>query len=138
MVAPGKVDAFSETRGQIEVGHRYFEGAAAGTVMIGQAPKCEAFREMFPWQDAVIEIQPDGSDVLGVLARFDAEPERLSAIGRQNAMQALLRHDWVYRWKEIFRVAGIELSPGLAARERRLREMAQLVKATADTALAKL
>jgi len=30
--------------------------------MIGQVPNCEAFQDMFPWPDAVTEIQPDGSD----------------------------------------------------------------------------
>jgi len=126
MVAPGKIDCFSETRGQAEVGGRYFEGAAAGAVMIGQAPNCEAFYELFPWPDAVIEIQPDGSDVIEALTRLGSEPERVSAIARRNAMEALLRHDWVYRWKEIFRVAGIEPSAGMVARECRLREVAEV------------
>lgn len=126
MVAPGKFDCLDETRGQVEIGHRYFEGVSAGTVMIGQAPNCEAFGEMFPWRDAVIEIQPDGSDVIEVLARLSSEPERVSAIGRKNTAHALLYHDWVYRWKEILQAAGMEPSPGMAAREHRLKELAQL------------
>jgi len=127
IVAPGKFDCLDETRGQVEIGHRYFEGLAAGTVMIGQAPNCEAFRKMFCWPDSVIEIQPDGSDVVEVLDQLASKPEQVSAIARRNAAQALLHHDWIYRWKEIFQVAGIELSPGMTAREHRLKKLAQLV-----------
>jgi hypothetical protein len=126
VVAPPKMNVPGETQGQVEVGYRYYEGASAGAVMIGQAPDCEAFRELFPWQDAVVPIQPDGSDVMEVLSGLACEPERASAISRKNAAEALLRHDWVYRWHEIFRVAGIEPSPRMAARERRLKDLADL------------
>jgi len=47
VVAPAKMDALSEIRGQVEVGSRYYEGAAAGTVMIGEAADCEAYRDLF-------------------------------------------------------------------------------------------
>lgn len=126
MVAPAKMDTPEDTYGQIEIGYRYYEGAAAGTVMLGLPPTGEAFGEMFPWPDVVLPIRPDGSDVLDVLAGLRAEPERVSAISRRNAVEALLRHDWVYRWKEILRVAGIEPAPGMSARERSLKELAEL------------
>lgn len=124
MVAPGKVDAPEETQGQIEVGYRYYEGAAAGAVMIGQAPRCQAFEELFPWPDAVVHIEPDGSDVVDVIRELKADGERFAAISRRNAVEALLRHDWVYRWKEILRIAGLSPSENMMAREARLRELA--------------
>ncbi len=126
LVAPSRVGIPKETGGQVEVGARYYEGASAGTVMIGHAPESEAFRELFPWQDAVISLKADGSDVLKVLSSLEAEPERISAISCRNAAEALLRHDWVYRWKEILRVVGIEPSPGMKLREQRLRDLAEL------------
>jgi hypothetical protein len=126
VVAPAKAGVLEETAGQIEIGARYYEGASAGAVMIGHAPECEAFRELFPWQDAVVPLQADGSDVIRVLSDLEAEPERISAISRRNAAEALLRHDWVYRWKEILRVAGIEPSPRMESREQRLRDLAEL------------
>jgi len=124
MVAPGKIDFFDETRGQVEIGHRFYEGAAAGAVMVGQAPKCEAFSEMFPWSEAVVEVEQDGSDVIEIITQLESSPERASAISQRNAAEALLRHDWVYRWKQIFQVAGIEPLPAMAARELRLKELA--------------
>jgi len=126
MVAPGKMNCPNETQGQVEVGFRYYEGAAAGAVLIGQTPDCEAFRELFPWQDVVIEVQPDGSDLMQVIATLDSEPARVRAIHQRNAAEALLRHDWAYRWKEIFRVAGIEPLPALTSRERRLKNLAEM------------
>jgi len=123
MVAPAKMDD-QVTRGQVEIGYRYYEGAAAGAVMIGQPPKCEAFTEQFPWRDVVIAINPDGSDVTTVLSELASDPARVVAIGRRNAVEALLRHDWLYRWKEMFRGAGIEPMPGLAERERCLKDVA--------------
>jgi spore maturation protein CgeB len=125
MVAPAKIDQ-PETQGQVEIANRYYEGAAAGAVMIGQQPTCDSFGEMFSWPDAVIHVRPDGSDVLEVLAGLGSEPARVSAISRRNAAETLLRHDWVYRWKEIFRATGVEPSPRLAGRERRLKELADL------------
>jgi hypothetical protein len=126
MVAPGKMNSEGETVGQVEVGYRYYEGAAAGAVLLGQPPKCEAFRELFPWQDVVIEVQPDGSDVVEMIAALESEPARIRAIQQRNAAEALLRHDWAYRWKEILRVAGIEPHPALEARERRLKDLAEM------------
>jgi hypothetical protein len=125
VVAPGKMDHW-EIQGQIEIGYRYYEGAAAGAVMIGQRPDCKIFREMFSWPDSVIEIEPDGSDILQVLAALKRDPERRAAISRRNAAEALQRHDWVYRWKEIYRVAGLEPSPAFAAREERLKSLADI------------
>ena len=124
VVAPGKIDCPDETQGQVEIGHRYFEGAAAGAVMVGQAAVCPAYPDLFPWPEAVIEVRADGSDAADALSRLDADPGRIAAISRRNAQQALLRHDWVYRWKEILRVAGMEASAGMRAREERLKEMA--------------
>ena len=129
VVAPAKAGTSGETGGQVEIGARYYEGASAGAVMIGETPECEAFQELFPWQDAVIPLQTDGSDVIRVLASFGAEPERISVISRRNAVEALLRHDWIYRWKEILKVAGIEPPPRMKLREQRLRDLAELSNA---------
>jgi len=126
MVSTAKADLLDETRRQVEIGYRYFEGAAAGTVMIGDAPDCDAYRELFEWPDAVIQIQPDGSDTMAVLHELRSNPERIAAISRRNTREALLRHDWIHRWNEMFRIAGIEPSPLKAAREQRLKDLADL------------
>lgn len=126
LVAPSKMDSPGETHGQVEVGYRYYEGAAAGAVMVGERPSCDVFTEMFPWPDVVIPIRPDGTDAIDTVADLARDPERLSDISRRNAAEALLRHDWVYRWKEMFREVGVEPTPGMLARERHLRNLAAL------------
>ena len=124
LVAPGKINS-PETKGQIEIGLRYFEGSAAGAVLLGQAPDCEPFRRLFGWPDSVIEIKPDGSDVRDVLESLAEQPERLSEISRRNAAEALLRHDWGYRWSEVLEIAGLTPTPALEARKRCLGELAE-------------
>ena len=126
VVSAAKMDD-EATRGQIEVGYRYYEGAAAGTVMIGQAPDCGAFRELFDWPEAVIPMQLDGSDVVTTLNGLNSDPARTWAIRQRNTVGALSRHDWVYRWKEMFRVAGIQPLPGMARREASLRKLCEPV-----------
>jgi hypothetical protein len=124
MVAPGKVDVPQETQGQIEIGFRYYEGVAAGTVMLGQAPDCQPFREMFDWPDVVVPARSDGSDVENILRGLTAQPERMRQISARNARGALLRHDWVYRWRRILEIAGLQPSVGMEDREAALRALA--------------
>ncbi len=127
-VAPGKVTAPEGNHGQVDLGFRYFEGSAAGTVLVGQVPDCDAFRRHFDWPHAVIEVQPDGSDIIEVLSKLAAEPERLHEISCRNSEEALRRHDWIYRWKEILSVAGLDSGPAINARERALAELAESAK----------
>lgn len=116
-----------ETGGQVSIGFRYFEGTAAGAVLIGEEPPVSEFREMFYWPDVVIPIESDGSDVIEVIRRLDREPERMDAASRANVVGALRHHDWAYRWKEMLRVVGYEASPKLTKREQRLQELAERV-----------
>lgn len=125
VVAPGKVNVPEETHGQIEVGFRYYEGSAAGTIMIGQAPDCDPFRAMFDWPEAVVDVKPDGSDVDRVLAALMAQPDRMQDISARNAEGALRRHDWIYRWKQIFETAGVRPPRGMHQRETTLKELAE-------------
>ena len=93
--------------------------------MLGQIPDCEPFRTMFNWPDAVVEIEADGSDVADAIASLAMQPERLVAISRRNAIEALLHHDWMYRWKKILDIVGLEPAPQLEMREKRLKQLAE-------------
>ncbi len=124
VVGPAKHDTSSQTGGQQEIGYRYFEGAAAGTVMIGQGPDSSSFRELFDWPEAVVPVRPDGSDIAEVLESFRDQPDRLDRISRRNAREVLLRHDWVYRWKEILAIIGLEPTERMRSRMVLLQESA--------------
>lgn len=119
-----KVDAPDQTGGQQEVGFRFFEGAAGGTIMMGEIPDTPAFQQLFGWEDAVIPL-PFGSDNIGaVIDELLASPERMAAIQARNVREALLRHDWAYRWHQLLNQVGLPPMAALLAREKRLAELA--------------
>lgn len=128
LVNPGKIDLHVETHGQSEIGFRFFEGAASGTVMIGEAPENEAFGKHFDWPDSVIRVPFDEPNIAEILDDLDLQADRLEEIRRNNVIQSLLRHGWVYRWKAILDIVGIEPRPPLIAREKRLKKLAKDVE----------
>lgn len=132
IVNPGKINLPQETGGQSEFGYRYFEGAAPGTVMIGETPKNEEFSKIFHWEDAVVHL-PFGSDQIGTVIReLDEHPERQARIRRTNIVESLLHHDWVYRWEAVLRMADLSPLPQLQARKERLRELTAMVQEEMD------
>jgi hypothetical protein len=128
MVAEGKVNFLVETAGQVSPGLRYYEGLAAGSVLIGQAPDCESFRRDFDWKQPVIEIQSDGSDAAEVISKLITQPDRLREISCRNAEKALRRHDWVYVWKRILEIVGLKQTTAMEARVKRLHELADMAR----------
>lgn len=125
LVSPSKFDAADETQGQVEFGQRYFEGAAAGAILIGRRPRMQQFDVLFDWPDAVVEIETDGSNIGEVVRGLRADPVRAATISRRNAAEALLRHDWIHRWKQILETVGLAPSAGIARREQRLKALAR-------------
>ncbi len=107
-----------------EIAGRFYEGAAAGAVMLGEAPNTEEFRNQFGWQDAVIRVPFDCADIGRVLAELDGQPERLARIRNENARNAALRHDWLHRLEHIFKTLGIPPTTAMRERRRRLDELA--------------
>ena len=76
-------------------------------MLIGETAVADAFTQLFPWNDVVIPLAPDGSLIRHVCcAASRRKPQRLETISRRNAAQSLLRHDWSYRWRTIIELAG--------------------------------
>ena len=119
-----------ENRGQSEVGARYFEGIAAGTVLLGRAPSAPAFRHDFPWPDAVVEVRPDGSDIADIVADLDDRSDEVRPIRLRNAVHALRHHDWAHRWRSLLRIAGIDARSALEQRLGRLDSLAEQAERT--------
>ncbi|MFL5575763.1 MAG: glycosyltransferase [Gemmatimonadaceae bacterium] len=114
----------SLTGGEEGLATRWFEGTAGGAVLIGSAPRCPEYDECFDWPDATIEIPYETTDVRRVLAALDAEPERLAAASRNNVLNALRRHDWLYRWERVLDSVGLPHTAAMRARRRRLDALA--------------
>lgn len=117
------------THGQEALATRYFEGAAAGTIMLGSTPDAPEFSSLFPYDDAVIPVPYRSPSMRAILRALDAQPERL-ARNRCNAVaHALATHDWLYRWRTVLRVVGLGETAGMAGREARLNTLGEAVRA---------
>jgi len=127
LVNPGKIDEQHQKGRQMEAGNRYFEGAAAGAIMLGERPRNEVFETLFDWPDAVTHLTYDSDDIDVLIRDLDADPERQERIRKTGIVQSLLRHDWVYRWAAILNAVGLEPMPGTLERKGRLRELVNLV-----------
>jgi hypothetical protein len=107
-----------------EISARFYEGAAAGTVMIGEAPRTKEFKQQFDWPDAVIHVPFDCPDIGRILADLNSDSERSRAVRRNNVREAALRHDWLYRIQSVFDQLGLTPTEGMQARARRLDQIA--------------
>jgi hypothetical protein len=115
------------TRGRQEISGRFYEGAASGTVMLGEAPESEPFKRQFDWEDAVISMPFDSPDVGRILADLDNSPQRLAAIRANNLRNAAMRHDWTHRLRAVYEKMGLPPTGAMIARERRLEALALAV-----------
>lgn len=111
------------TRGHDEVSGRFYEGSAAGTVLLGDPPDSEVFKQQFDWPDAVIRVPFDSPDIGRILAELDQDPSRLARIGRENARHAAGRHDWLHRLRTVYNTLGIPPTAGMRAREQQLQAL---------------
>jgi hypothetical protein len=112
------------TAGRDEISARFYEGAAAGTVMVGEAPRTEEFKRQFDWPDAVIHVPFDSPDIGRILADLSGDSERLRAVRRNNVREAALRHDWLHRIQVVFDTFGLALTEEMQARAQRLNRIA--------------
>jgi hypothetical protein len=111
-----------------EISARFFEGAAAGAIMIGEPPTTGKYLTLFDWPDVVVRTPFDAPDIGDVIAELDRDPERCSQIRRSNMLNALQRHDCGYRLRTMLEDLGLPIPPKLLAREARLREIIDIVR----------
>ena len=119
-----KADMPDLIAGEYEIGYRFFEGAAAGAVLIGAQPKGDLYDKYFDWEDSIIPVNFDEPNIADIIDELDARPGYVESIQARNAMNSLLKHDWVYRWEMILEALGQEPTPGIITRKQKLREMA--------------
>lgn len=119
-----KVNEPEQTKGQIEIGYRFFEGAAAGNILLGCPPNNAAFKQYFDWESAVIPIPFDEPKIGNIIAELDKNPEQLATIRRNNVVNSLAKHDWVYRWEEVLNQVGMSTTPAMQKRKAYLNQLA--------------
>jgi hypothetical protein len=122
----GRVNEPEFTQGRDEISGRFYEGAASGAVMLGEAPRTDEFERQFGWPDAVIRLPFDSPDVGRILAELDEDGPRLERVRRENVRQAALRHDWGHRVRTVFDTLRLPATEALRQREERLAQVAAL------------
>ena len=127
IVNPGKIDEPDLRGNQMETSNRYFEGTGSGAIMVGERPKNEEFERLFDWPDAVTHLPYGSCDIDMVIQDLDRDAERQDRIRRTGIVQALTRHDWVYRWETILKIVGLQPMQGVLARKERLSRLAEVV-----------
>lgn len=127
IVNPGLIDRPERRGNQIEIGNRYFEGAAAGTIMIGEKPDNGQFERFFDWPDALMHLPYDSTAIADIINDFDRQPDRQEQARRMNITQALSRHDWVYRWEAILDLVGAEPTSAISRKKEHLQSLAEMV-----------
>lgn len=110
-----------------EIGARFFEGAAAGAVLIGDHPGGAQFDEHFGWNDALIRQPSDAPNIGDLVDDLLAQPGRLADISRRNVTECLRRHDWAHRFALVAADVGLERHPRLQERLANLEVMASKV-----------
>ena len=112
------------TMGEESLTTRYFEGAAGGAIMLGSSPPVEEFSSNFDWEDAIIDLPWDCTDVKTVLHDLQRQPERLARARASAISNSLLRHDWLYRWEQVLGDAGMPLLQAGQDRKAKLSSVA--------------
>ena len=107
-----------------EISARFYEGAASGSIMIGEAPRSEEFKQQFDWPDAIIHVPFECPEIGSLLEDLGREPDRMLAARRKNVREAALRHDWLHRIQVVFKTLGLEPTDGMRARAQQLEQIA--------------
>lgn len=123
---------FKSENGQDEIPARYFEGAAAGTVMIGEPPNNPVFHDYFNWEDAIIAVPFDAPHIGDIITALEAQPKRLAVIQRHNVINALLKHDWLHRLKVIYDTFDLPYTPAMEERAAQIRVLVDQVHGSAS------
>ena len=117
------------TRGKDEIAARFYEGAAAGTVMLGEPPDTDDFRRQFDWPEPVVRTPFHAPAIAETIHALDADPARVARIRTDGVVNALLRHDWLDRLERVMQVAALPPTAKMQARSARLRARADAVRA---------
>jgi hypothetical protein len=135
IVNKGKFDEMAASENEDIIGARYFEGAASGAIMIGGNCENIEFKKNFFWEDAVVILNESTTKIEEIIEKLEKSPKRVMQARKRNIMNALLMHDWVYRWELVLKVAAIDPMPELLERKRKLRELSVIVEKEIDQKL---
>lgn len=89
------------------VGPRWFESLAAGTVVLGWAPRSKDVGQLLDWTDSTIELADDPEASVTFVTNLLKDEERLQKASARNLSEMNRCHDWRHRLRWIMRDIGI-------------------------------
>ncbi|MEL7029733.1 MAG: glycosyltransferase [Pseudomonadota bacterium] len=123
------LDEAWKTGGAEEIGHRFFEGAAAGAIMLGEAGRDALARSGLDWPDVLVDAPMGGSAIRDVVRTLDADPDRRREISLRNMVNTVSRHDWVFRWEAMLKALGLRQPASLGSRKALLQARSKQIEA---------
>jgi hypothetical protein len=110
---------------------RWYEGLAAGCVMVGRRPNNPMFEKLFNWTDAAIELPNVPTEAPEMIEALLAQPERLERAHLRNHLMMLRRLDARLTFETLCKAMGLELPAGATRELERLHEHADRLQNTA-------
>lgn len=123
-----KINRDDETAQQEEIGYRFFEGISSGAILVGDYPKNQEFSKNFDWDNSVIQFNKDDINLFEFLHKLSKEKDLLTNIRINNMINALQRHDWLYRWKTIKKIIDEKETEEMKNRQKLLNKISLNVK----------
>jgi len=106
------------------LGQRWFEGLAAGCVIVGYRPRCAETDELLTWEDATIECPDDTGEFLAFVEALLADEARLARVRRSNFSHMARSHDWGHRVVDMLGTLQIDVLPAWSSRLNELVALA--------------
>jgi hypothetical protein len=88
---------------------RWYEGLAAGCLMVGRKPASEKFGELFDWTDAAIQLPDSAREAPAFIEDLLEQPDRLRQAHARNYLMMLRRHDARLIFKSMCQTLGIDI-----------------------------
>lgn len=96
ITAPQNIDNFKKTGNISEVTARYFEAMAAKSLIVGYKPE-DSFDILFPFDNAMIMVKPDGSDFDEKINYYLENEDEYNEIINRNYRYVNNNHTWTNR-----------------------------------------
>lgn len=93
---------------------RWFYGLATGCVVVGKAPTTPFAKELLNWENATIELPEDPQESCEFIEELLQDKLLLHSLHRTNYRQALARHDWRYRIRDMFEALDLPIPEKLS------------------------
>ena len=105
--------------------YRWFEAWSSGCSVVGKRPYGLGVEKLLDWEDSVIDLPERESEWMEFIYSFLSDETRLIKISRRNYKEALLRHDWIYRIRDVLNTIELQLPEEISNRSCVLRDMSE-------------